>query len=173
MVTKQTTKPWYREPWLWLVMAPLVLVVLVTLVMVSIAVRYADDTVSDTYYKDGLMYHYTAEQDEKARQLGLAGLLQFEGQAVTLELNGDFDLPPQLLLTLSHPVEANLDRNILLSRVSASRYSGSFDGDMRHRWYLRLMPELDPDRHLQAAWRLTGEINFDLGRAAPLNPASQ
>ena len=175
ILTEQSPKPWYREPWFWLVMSPLVLVVLVTMTMVSIAVRHADDTVSDTYYKDSRMYHFTAEQDERAQQLGLAGLLQFQPQehTVSLDLNGNFDYPQQLLLTLSHPVEADLDRHILLSQISAGRYRGDIDGQLQHRWYLRLMPELDPEQHLQAEWRLKGEVNFDLGYAAPLNPAQQ
>lgn len=174
-MNEQTAKPWYREPWLWLVLSPIILVVVVCAIMVTIAVRYADDTVSDTYYKDSRMYHYSARQDERAHEFGLAGMVQFQSTAgkVVLELNGDLEYPERLLLTLNHPVEADLDRHILLTRASASRYTASIDQPLRHRWYLRLMPELHPDRHLKAEWRLKGEIDFDQGDAAPLNPASQ
>ncbi|MFC6634989.1 FixH family protein [Microbulbifer taiwanensis] len=188
-------KPWYREFWVWMVLSPLILTVVVSSVMVSIAVRHADDTVSDTYYKDSRMYHFTADQDKRAAALGLAAMVQFgedsspehsndsperpkktperKKSTVTLELNGELEYPQRLLLTLSHPVEADMDRHILLEQVSVGRYTGSVPGDLQYRWYLRLMPELNPQQHQKAEWRLKGEINFDLGRAAPLNPASQ
>nr|WP_255774725.1 FixH family protein [Microbulbifer zhoushanensis] len=170
---KSSPRPWYREPWAWMVLAPLILVVIASTVFVSIAVRFADDTVSDTYYKDSRMYHFSEEQDRRAQALGLAGLVKFASgdQLVTLELNGDLEYPEQLLLTLSHPVEADMDRHILLEAVSPGRYRASLPEPLKHRWYLRLMPETDPGQHLQAEWRLKGEINFDLGDAAPLTPA--
>ncbi|MCW8125268.1 FixH family protein [Microbulbifer halophilus] len=173
-MTENPKKPWYREFWLWVVLFPLILTLVASATMVSIAVLYADDTVSDTYHKDSRMYHYTAEQDERARELGLAGMLQFRRgeNVVTLDLNGQLEYPQQLLLTMSHPVEEDMDRHILLQR-SGGRYTGSVPGELQHRWYLRLMPELNPQQHLDAGWRLKGEINFDLGDAAPLNPAVQ
>lgn len=174
-MNKRDSKPWYREFWAWLVLSPLILTVIVSFVMVSTAVRYADDTVSDTYYKDSRMYHVTLDQDKRAKALGLAGLVRFEqaDKTVTLDLTGDLEYPKQLLLTLSHPVEADLDQNILLEQVSVGRYSGTATGELKHRWYLRLMPELNPQQHQRAEWRLKGEINFDLGDSAPLNPAIQ
>lgn len=171
---KSPSRPWYREAWAWMVLAPLILVVIASAVFVSIAVRFADDTVSDTYYKDSRMYHFSEEQDRRAEELGLAGLLKFRSaeQLVTLELNGDLaDYPQQLLLTLSHPVEADLDRHVLLEAVGPGRYQGSLPEELEYRWYLRLMPETDPERHLDAEWRLKGEINFALGDAVPLNPS--
>lgn len=179
-MNEQTAKPWYREFWLWVVLFPLVLTLLASAVMVSIAVRHADDTVSDTYYKDSRMYHFTADQDERARALGLAAVVRFrrvdsrherQNNSLVLDLNGGLEYPQRLLLTLSHPVEADLDRHILLERISAGRYAGNLPGELKHRWYLRLVPELNPQQHQKAEWRLKGEINFDLGDSAPLNPA--
>ena len=172
---EESSKPWYREGWAWVVLFPLILTLIVSAVMVSMAVRHADDTVSDTYYKDSRMYHYTEEQDLRAHELGLAGILQFQraNGTVTLDLNGKLDYPQRLLLTLSHPVEADMDRHILLELAGGGHYTGTVPAELEHRWYLRLMPELNPQQHLDAEWRLKGEINFDLGDAAPLNPASQ
>ncbi|WP_226646101.1 FixH family protein [Microbulbifer variabilis] len=174
-MNEPTSKPWYREFWAWMVLAPLIAVIVVSSITVSIAVRFADDQVSDTYYKDSRMYHFSAEQDQRAKAMGLAALVQFqraEGN-VTVELNGNADYPEKLLLTLSHPVEEDLDQHIVLSQLSVGRYSGEVQGALKSRWYLRLMPELDPHEHQSAEWRLKGEINFDLGNAAPMNPGSQ
>ncbi|WP_239692649.1 FixH family protein [Microbulbifer mangrovi] len=169
---KQTPAPWYREPWFWMVMAPLILVVVVSFTMVSIAVRHGDDVVSDTYYKDSRMYHFSAEQDQRARELNLAGMLLFspEDKTVALDLRGQVDFPEKLLLTLSHPVEADLDTHIVLEQISIGRYRGKVDAPLQHRWYLQVMPELDPEQFRDAQWRLKGEINFDIGNGVPLKP---
>ncbi|QKX17726.1 FixH family protein [Microbulbifer sp. YPW1] len=169
---KQTPAPWYREPWFWMVMAPLILVVVVSFTMVSIAVRHGDDVVSDTYYKDSRMYHYSAEQDQRARELNLAGMLLFspEDKTVSLDLRGQVEFPEKLLLTLSHPVEADLDAHVVLEQISIGRYRGKVEAPLQHRWYLQVMPELDPEQFRDAQWRLKGEINFDIGNGVPLKP---
>ncbi|MFA0811056.1 FixH family protein [Microbulbifer epialgicus] len=175
-MNEPTSKPWYREFWAWMVLAPLIAVVIVSSITVSLAVRHADDKVTDNYYKDGRMYHFSAEQDQRAQALQLAAMVQFqrgEDQTVVVELNGNTDYPEKLLLTLSHPVEEDLDQHIVLSQLSVGRYSGSVTTELNSRWYLRLMPELDPEQHKSAEWRLKGEINFELGEAAPLNAASR
>ncbi|GAA5445388.1 hypothetical protein Misp06_03590 [Microbulbifer sp. NBRC 101763] len=174
-MNEPTSKPWYREFWAWMVLAPLITVLVVSSITVSIAVRHADDEVRDTYHKDSRMYHFSAEQDQRAKALGLAAMVQFQrgDRGVVVELNGNTEYPEKLLLTLSHPLEEDLDQHIVLSQLSVGRYSGSLPVDLNNRWYLRLMPELDPELHKNAEWRLKGEINFDLGEAAPLNAASR
>lgn len=170
-----TSRPWYREPWFWLVMSPLVLVVIISFTLVSVAVRHGDDVVSDTYYKESRLYHYSAEQDQRAKELNLAGVLLFspEEKIVTLDLRGQLEYPDKLLLSLSHPVEADLDEHILLEQLSIGRYRGEVQASLQHRWYLQLTPQLDPEELRNAQWRLKGEINFDLGNGVPLKPAEQ
>jgi len=159
----------------WLVLAPLILVLAVCSVMVTIAVTNADDTVSDTYYKDGRAYNYIARQDERSAELGLTGILQFDRGAgsVDLDLTGHMDFPDQLLLNLSHPLDKRLDQQIILTRTGARHYRGELQARPEHRWYVRLLPELDPAKHLQAEWHLKGAIDFDQGEAIPLNPVGQ
>ncbi|QHQ38559.1 hypothetical protein GTQ55_05875 [Microbulbifer hydrolyticus] len=171
-VEKKAPGPWYREPWFWMVMSPLILVVVVSMTMVSIAVRHGDDVVSDTYYKDSRMYHYSAEQDQRARALNLAGMLLFSPQdkTISLDLRGDIEFPEKLLLTLSHPVEADMDEHVVLEQISIGRYRGNVDAPLQHRWYLEVMPELDPEEFRNAPWRLKGEIDFNLGNGVPLKP---
>ncbi|WP_346839213.1 FixH family protein [Microbulbifer sp. SAOS-129_SWC] len=174
-MNEETSKPWYREAMVWVVLAPLILVLAVCSVMVTIAVKYADDTVSDTYYKDGRAYNYIARQDKRSAELGLAGMLQFDRQAgtVDLDLTGQMKFPQQLLLTLGHPLDKRLDQQIILTRDGSRHYRGKLLQRPEHRWYVRLLPELDPDKHLQADWHLKGTIDFDQGDAIPLNPVEQ
>ncbi|MFD1214994.1 FixH family protein [Microbulbifer celer] len=168
-------RPWYREIWFWILMAPLIMVVIMSTIMVSIAVRYADDTVSDTYYKDSRLYHFMAHQDQRAAELGMAGMVQYDPveKSISVNLKGDLIYPEQLLLTLSHPVEADLDTHVVVDLLAPGRYRGQLNETLQNRWYLQLSPELDPKQHEKAEWRLKGEINFNLGNGAPLNPAVQ
>ena len=48
---EQDEGPWYKQPWAWFVLTPLITVVLVSSVTVTIAVKYADERVIDNYYK--------------------------------------------------------------------------------------------------------------------------
>lgn len=159
----------------WLVLAPLILVLAVCSVTATIALTNADDTVSDTYYKDGRAYNYIARQDERSAELGLAGMLQFDRSAgmVSLDLTGRMEFPQQLLLILGHPLDKRLDQQIIMTRGGANHYTGELQRKPEHRWYVRLLPELDPKKHLQAEWHLKGEIDFDKGDAIPLNPIEQ
>lgn len=156
-------------------MAPLILVLISSTIMVTVATRYGDDTVSDTYYKDSRMYHFSADQDERAKALGLAAVVQFDPveSLVHLDLRGDIDYPEKLMLVMGHPVEADLDQYVILELLAPGRYRGSAVGELKHRRYLQLSPEIDPEKIQDAEWRLKGEINFDLGNGVPLNPAQQ
>ena len=174
-MSEEVSKPWYREAMVWVVLAPLILVLVVCSITVTIALKNADDTVSDTYYKDGRAYNYIARQDERSAELGLAGFLQFDRETgtVSLDLRGNLAFPDKLLLTLSHPLDEHLDEQIVVSRQGANHYTGELRGELEHRWYVRLLPELDPAKHLQAEWHLKGVIDFDQGNAIPLNPIEQ
>ncbi|WP_231492149.1 FixH family protein [Microbulbifer sp. HZ11] len=168
--------PWFREPWFWMVMSPLILVVIVSFVLVSIAVRHGDDVVSDTYYKDSRLYHYSAEQDQRAKDLNLAGMILFspQDQSVSLDLRGELSTyPASLVLILSHPVEADLDERIVLEEISTGRYRGQVAAPLQHRWYLQVTPEVDAEGAQAPEWRLKGEINFNIGNGVPLKPAEQ
>ncbi|GMG86805.1 FixH family protein [Biformimicrobium ophioploci] len=174
----ESGNPWYREPWAWFVLTPLIVVVIACSIFFSIAVRHSDDVVSDTYYRDGRMYNFRAEQDSKAREMGLSGFVHVDNAAseVSLELqttvrdNGGTNLPEKLLLTFSHPTDADLDQHISLEKVGHQRYRGQLSAPLEYRWYLRVMPELDPAKHSQSPWRLKGEINLLLGSKAPVTP---
>ncbi|WP_231757887.1 FixH family protein [Microbulbifer elongatus] len=168
------TAPWFREPWFWMVMSPLILVVIVSFVLVSVAVRHGDDVVSDTYYKDSRLYHYSAEQDQRAKAMNLAGMILFspEDKTVSLDLRGDLPgYPESLVLVLSHPVEADLDERILLQEISTGRYRGQVAAPLQHRWYLQVSPL--GEQESEAQWRLKGEINFNIGNGVPLKPVEQ
>ena len=166
MTIEEMTGPWYRQPWAWFVLTPLIVVVVACAFFVSLAFRHADDVVTDNYYKEGRMINQRLEQDQRALQMGLSGELAFDlevGEAL-LSLSADpaaqHHMPGQLLVLLNHPTSARLDRQIVLNRVRPGHYRADLESRLQHKWYVLLLPTLEAEKHKQAAWRLTGEIDF-------------
>lgn len=149
-------KPWYRQFWLWFLIALPASVVVAGLTTVYIAFKGADDLVSDNYYRDGLAINQRLEQDQKALKMGLTADIRLDTESGELfvVIKGAEISASQLFLQLLHPMAENRDRDYVLSLMSPNRYRIDLDVGLNHRYYLRLFPE--PDRE----WRLNGEINF-------------
>lgn len=156
-------KPWYKEFWAWFILSPLILVVIVSSITVTIAVKNADDRVLDNYYKEGRMINMRLDEDMLAESLQMSAAITFNQPSneviITVEhLGPESVLPRQLLLELSHPVQAALDRSIVLSRVGNEYRARELPQHLEHKWYLRLLP-IFSDKE-QRRWRLKGELNF-------------
>ena len=63
-------RPWYREPWPWILMSGPFTVVVAGLVTAWIAVANEDPLVVDNYYKEGLAINRVLERDQAAAQGG-------------------------------------------------------------------------------------------------------
>ncbi len=169
-INNEADQPWYRQFWFWFLMTPLMVVMVVVLTFVGISLFYADDLVVDSYYKEGRTINQSFEQEARAHELGLKAELRFDQVTgeVLLDLEANEDLPPQLLLAIDHPVSADFDERILLREINPGYYRGDLTRPLEYRWYLTLLPEMDPAQRRQADWLLRGEINFATGDSAQL-----
>jgi len=171
---------WYREPWAWMVLAPLILVVISSSIMVSIAVIGADDVVSDNYYKEGRMLAQPSTSEEYARSINLQGqvLVDPETQELHLSLSNDAWAVSQhegaddavadafeLELLVSHPAYAERDQRYILSELSPRRFRTDLVNAIEGRWYLRLTAR----RGDHELWRLHGELDTAVSRSIELN----
>lgn len=147
--------PWYREPWPWLLMSGPAAVIVAGVITTTMAFRTADGLVAGDYYKQGLMINRTLARDDAARRhhLGAQAALPIAaGGQVRLTLTGDI-APRTMLLRLTHPTRAGMDRSITLTQVQQGVYEGTLDPPssqsetVRH-WLVTLE---------QGDWRLTGE----------------
>jgi uncharacterized protein len=158
--------PWYRQFWFWFVFGPLIFIIVLCAFTVSTAFRYADDVVTDNYYKDGVMINKVLQQDQRAAALELVAVVKFD--KVTGEILVSFDgisdgaknLPKQLLLFMDNPVKKEKDRQFLLQEISAGLYRADLPNPPQFSWYLTLVPESDVVKRKKAEWSLSGEINF-------------
>lgn len=145
--------PWYRHRWPWILMAGPFVVVVAGLVTAYLAVSSNDGLVDDDYYKQGLAVNKVTERDQKARALGLqADLLQSaDGAQVRVLLRGDagFAAPETLILRIMHPTRSGSDQTVSLRADGSGSYSGPLTVRLAGRWHVAL-------EDAAGDWRLTG-----------------
>ncbi len=147
---------WYQHRWPWVLMSIPFAAVLFGIFMVVTAMRYPDDVVADTYYRDGQGINQLRALDEMAHTLGLSASLispAANGRSQLLLRGGE---EPVLQLFLYHVTDSNADRRFLFSPRAAGVYE-SEDSTLptllaeRGVWYLELRGEQDN-------WRLRKRV---------------
>jgi hypothetical protein len=159
-------KPWYRETWLWVVLAPLIVVVLASFATLIIAGR-APPLVVDDFGRIAMTVEREQQRDLRATALGLAAELRFEPAAdaalerVEVRLTGD--APESLQLDLVHPTRDERDASAVLRREGTA-----WRGEIARPAGRRYLQLADAD----GGWRLAGERAAGQGvvelRAAPV-----
>ncbi|WP_165854960.1 FixH family protein [Marinobacter sp. JSM 1782161] len=157
--------PWYKQFWLWFVLAIPAVTILWCIFMITVAVQTRGSMVSDDYSRDGLGINMELARDRKAADLGLNGNIRFDERRVALTLQ-DGDGFPFLVLNLSHPTLSEKDRRLQLQPVRDGRYETTLATPLEGRWYLDLR---GPDN----SWRLKGQAALPSDVALPLRPAPQ
>lgn len=168
--TAPPSRPWFREPLVWLVIGLPAVVVAASVWTLVIAINAGGaDSVADTVQRTGKAQVSDLGPDREAARLGLAGRLavDLDSGALRVELQGAAaDAQPALLwLELRHPVRAE-DQRLPLSRAGEAwqgRLPPAASEGVPHDWILRVAPE-------DVAWRLAGRLEAGAAEAT-LNPA--
>jgi hypothetical protein len=165
-------RPWYREPWPWILAAGPFIVVIAAFYTAWLAVKSNDGLVTDDYYRKGLSANQTIARSEQAIRLGLvAGVRIAEGTlSVRLRASDNrFVMPPTLMVTVSHPTRAGLDQSRLLVR-SGELYSGEIRLPAAGHWLYcsKRGRDLAFDGNDSACeWRDSARQSGDVGSAPP------
>jgi hypothetical protein len=142
-------RPWYREPWLWFIVAIPATTAVLGVVMTIVAFLTYDGLVADDYYKQGLAINQTIDREQRARALGLRASLAVERDGTAqLELRGEA-APEMAVVRLLHPTRAGADRVGALAHRGGGVYTGTLRVPSAGRW--RIVIEDDA-----GTWRLTG-----------------
>lgn len=160
------TRPWFREPMLWLVIALPLAAVVAGISTVVIAVRAGGaDSVSDAVRRTAQVQVADLAADRRAADLGLSATLDIDREtgALRVALAGDDAVRPERLrLAVTHPTAAADDVVLPLLR-QGDIWLGRFGGDLGHDWKLVLAPE-------DGRWRLVARLPAGTS-AARLLPA--
>ena len=113
-MNQDAQSPWYKQVWLWFVLAPLIAVVLYTPVFIYLAVSTSDGIVKDNYYKVARGYNVDTSLEDKAATLGINGQLLIDSQTgdLRLNMNTSATLPEQLSLSIIHPTHQQYAQQI-------------------------------------------------------------
>ncbi|MBK8524717.1 MAG: FixH family protein [Betaproteobacteria bacterium] len=152
------SKPWYREPWPWILMAGPAIVVVAGFITAWLAISSSDGLVDDDYYKQGLAVNQRMARSDAASGLGLAAEVVVGDNGLDLRLflsaREAAVLPENLVFKTVHPTRAGADQSVLLKRDSAGLYVGRLTAALRGRWHVSLEDQ-------ERKWRLTGDWNTD------------
>ncbi|MCC6533108.1 MAG: FixH family protein [Burkholderiales bacterium] len=158
-------KPWYREPWPWLLMVAPAAAVVAGAITIALAVESFDGLVAEDYYKQGLAVNQRLKRAQQAEALGISGTLTVDsvlGGAVRAELRGHSLDAGTLALTLSHPTRAGLDQRATLAAAGEALYVGRIGALAPGRWHVIVEDEA-------GQWRVRGELQVPQARSATLS----
>ncbi len=103
-------------------------------------------------------------EEQVAITQGVVGDITFDFTTaeVFVELQAK-ELPDQLVLTFSHPANADADETLLLRRIAGGRYRADLAHKLQGRWYLIVSNSgaTEDDN-----WRVTTELDFNRGHSA-------
>jgi len=161
----QAQRPWYREPWPWILMSGPAAVIVAGAFTTYLAIAHEDALVADNYYKEGLAINRILQREDVALRGGYSAQVMFspDGQRVRVRLEGAVDAPAALRLHMVHPTRADLDADISLASMQAGWYEGKMKLASAPRWTLQLEDEA-------GSWRLTGSWRPTEGAEVALRP---
>jgi len=147
---QETQRPWYKEPYVWLMIGIPLSSVIMGSFFISLAVGTKDSLVRDNYYKDGLAYNQELEWDNKAEANDIkVSMTVADDSQIRLNItNSRLSLPNILQLKLSHPTLKDKDREAVLQKTANDTYVGLMNNALEFgRYYI----------HIEApeqAWRI-------------------
>lgn len=164
MNTGKPKTPWYREPWVWLMIAFPMTAVVGGMITIYLAVTTSDGLVVDDYYKRGKAINMDLARDSAAARHHLKASVDIDLRDNRVQLlleRATGELPEALTFSLLHSTQPGHDQVIILQHDGAGIYSGSVDEVTRGKWYLQL--EADD-------WRLSGSLQIPQTETTVLLP---
>ena len=143
-------KPWYREPWPWLLMSGPAAVLAAGAVTTWIAFASADGLVAEDYYKQGLGINRRLAREEAAQRLGISAGMRVAKSRIEVELKGA--APEALFVHLAHATRAGHDVRLRLAPDGKGVYSAELPQLPPGRWRAAIE---DP----RGTWRLVREAS--------------
>lgn len=116
---KPKSTPWYREPWVWLVIAGPAIVIVAGIITTFIAFSGADKVIAPDYYKRGLAINKDIRRDMVAQERGLTADMKIDEatDAISLQVRGQGELPTALMMQVFRAVGNGNDEIILTAQL--------------------------------------------------------
>lgn len=145
-------RPWYKEPYVWMLIGFPLSSVIVGSFFITISVLNRDTLVRDNYYKDGLAYNQELQWDKKALSLDIRMEILVDGNELRMQMmNSRQTAPSTLKVTLGHPTIPNKDRESHLQFTENKGYIGFIEPTEDGRYYLLV-------ESAEQQWRIRKDI---------------
>ena len=162
----KSINPWYREPFVWLLIAIPLTAVIVGFVGLALAIRSDDGMVEDDYYKQGMTINRMLDRDKAAAAEGLAGIVELDAarheMLIRMTARQTKALPDAIQIKLMHATRAGLDRRLVLPRQADGSYRAPLPEFAPGHWDVQLTAQ---------DWRLTGSLFMPGDRRLDLRPS--
>jgi hypothetical protein len=142
------SKPWYREPWPWIIMSGPAVVLFAGAATIWIAFASADGLVAEDYYKQGLGINKVLAREDAARTRGIDAAVTLRPGRLQVALTGE--APEVVFVHLAHGTRAGHDLRLRLARTRGGQYEAELPPLPAGRW--RVVIE-----DAQGRWRLARE----------------
>lgn len=159
MHSESPVNPWYKEFWVWFILAILAFSVILGLGLLVFASKNPPGLISDNYYDVGKGINTSLERENLAKRLQLKGSLVLNNDDGTarLQLSGNSS-PQQLVLNLESPTQPERDRRVVLLRQEDGSYFGQLQDIAQGRRFVELL-----GREGDQEWRLFEEEQLQSG----------
>ncbi len=141
-------RPWYREPWPWILMSGPAAVIVAGAATMWLAYSTSDGLVAEDYYKRGLAINKRIAKEEEAERLGISASIRLLPDRLHVDLRGES--PPALFVHLAHATRAGYDMRLRLAPVAPGAYETEVSRLPRGRWQVIIE---DP----RGTWRIARE----------------
>jgi hypothetical protein len=142
------SRPWYREPWPWILMSGPAAVIVAGAATMWLAYSTSDGLVAEDYYKRGLAINKRIAKEEEAERLGISASIRLLPGRLHVDLKGE--APPALFVHLAHATRAGYDMRLRLAPVAPGAYESELSNLPRGRWQVIIE---DP----RGTWRIARE----------------
>ena len=142
-------KPWYREPWPWLLMTGPAAVLVAGAATTWIAFASADGLVADDYYRQGLGINKRLARTQAAERAGISARVERAQGRIRVHLRGES--PEALFVQLAHATRAGHDLRLRLAPAADGAYEAELAPLAAGRWHAVIE---DP----RGRWRLTQDL---------------
>ena len=122
-----TGAPWYRQFWVWFIIALPLASVVASFTTLWIALDAPDSLVREDWYRGGQDINQELAARRSAAERGIAATLRLapEGRIEVRLTTGDGAVPPELVLDLGHPTRADRDVHLVLSHRDDGVYEAA------------------------------------------------
>lgn len=143
-------RPWYKQIWVWFVIALPASSVVTGITLVTIAFKNADDLVMDDWYKEGRGTNRSMAAENLAADFGIGMNATVEDGITLLDFHAQRAMvwPDYMTLNLRHPTLAEQDREYHLASSGSGQYRIA-ETLPAGRWHVLLSSD-------DVSWRLAG-----------------